>query len=343
VTARSPVRSWVRWTIVATWVFTGATVLVLSLFHLPSPVDLLLHLKEVSFETDSSDLLGPSDQENFVISGVTNVSFQGSGVNLNASGTHRMLRGNVTLRGDMSSSCTFSKVRVNPIQPMNRSILTLLWQTQADGPQLAVRSHGSLNGSLTARPAQQLTSGFSCIRVSLNGEPPADVDASFIRLDAVSFSTASDTQLDFRNDGNIDFEETQIRVLSNLRLSHTEPGGPPRETTVLLPPLPGEKNTISFPRVNKVIEIGDADLITIRPTKNFYLKRFSVDRGIQVAFSGEARDVRVGAGPEDLRSVMPSIFDDFDNQKRLFAVIPGIVALIIGVLEKLGLLKTAQK
>jgi hypothetical protein len=35
---------------------------------------------------------------------------------------------------------------------------------------------------------------------------------------------------------------------------------------------------------------------------------------------------------------MPTLFETLDNRRRLFTVIPGIVAFVLGLMEALGLL-----
>jgi hypothetical protein len=66
------------------------------------------------------------------------------------------------------------------------------------------------------------------------------------------------------------------------------------------------------------------ELVTIRhhsrklfhefPQNEFVLKQFSAKDGIELDFHGEVKDVRLGAGPSDLRSAMPSLFDQAGRQ-----------------------------
>jgi hypothetical protein len=72
------------------------------------------------------------------------------------------------------------------------------------------------------------------------------------------------------------------------------------------------------------------------PRNNFYLRQFTVKDGVQVSLHGIVRDVRTGAGASGLETLVPSAFDHLDNVKRIYGVVPALVAFILGILEKMG-------
>lgn len=115
-------------------------------------------------------------------------------------------------------------------------------------------------------------------------------------------------------------------------------GSEPQEKTVLVSPPAGQKNAITFDALDRTLDIPDADLLLIRPQSNFYLKRIDAKDSIEANFNGNVQDIQLGAGPSDLKSVMPSLFDHLSAQKKIYGVVPGIVALILGILEKMKLL-----
>jgi hypothetical protein len=340
------IRPWVKWTIAAVWVCTGITVLVLCHVHPPTSASASLRVQEISFTTNSPTIFSPVNQDQFVVSGVSSVSLQATNVKLDAVLPRKIENNELELRGDASASCTFYNVRTGLIQLLSNSVLTLLWRKNAGESSFALRSHGPLRGKVTAQPTAKNKSGFVCSRIRANDGQTATVEGEFVHQDSVDFVTANDVQLDFRGADGSDLGDTQIAILNDVRFSHVEvneaqderPEELPAEKTVLLPPLKGQSNEILFEAVRKNVKVNDADLLVIRPDKEFYIRKFSVDHGIQLGLHGMVRDITVGAGPRDLKSQMPSLFEELDTEKRTFTVIPGIVAFILGVLEKLGIL-----
>jgi hypothetical protein len=197
-----------------------------------------------------------------------------------------------------------------------------------------LKAHGSLSGTLTTRPGEDgLQPGFSCARVRVNGAQAGDVEGSFSAQggDSVFFATSSDTRLDFVLAPNSEIGDTQIPILGELRFSTIDPRTSV-EKAVLLP----GKNEILFEKLGNKVTLDAADLLVVIPMSKFYLRQFAIKEGIQLSFHGAVQDVRVGAGTSDLRTRMPSAFDQLDNAKRIYGVIPALVALILGVVEKMG-------
>jgi hypothetical protein len=145
--------------------------------------------------------------------------------------------------------------------------------------------------------------------------------------------------MDFRDIETSSLGDTQIPISEPLRLSYVEPGGDPtEEKTVLLAPPSGQKNKLTFDTIGKEIIVDNADLVVIEPDNNFYLKEFKVDGGIVLDLHGVVKKIEIGAGTKDLRNKMPSLLDHADAKRRILAMIPAIVALLIGVLEKMKVL-----
>jgi hypothetical protein len=156
--------------------------------------------------------------------------------------------------------------------------------------------------------------------------------------DSIYFYTTPDSRLDFRSMQHSDLQDTQIRVINELRFSHVDAGPSPEEKTVLLDAPSGRRNEVSFEGLDKTVGLNDADLLEIVPQSEFYVRQFTVKNGIQLSLHGEVSNVRLGAGSSDLQNSMPSLFDHLSQQKRFYGVIPGIVALILGILEKVKVL-----
>lgn len=343
---KAQLRPWVKWTIAAVWVCTVIAVLVLSHIYPPALADVSLRVREISFTTNSQTIFSPANQDQFVVSGVSSINLPATSVEPDAIPQHRIENNELELQGDASASCTFYNVRTSSIQLLGNSVLTLLWRKNVGESSFAMRSHGPLRGKVTAQPSERNKSGFVCTRIRGNDGHTGTVEGEFVHQDSIDFVTANDVQLDYRSTDDSDLVDTQVAILNDIRFSHLEvkqtqderPELLPGEKTVLLPALNGQSNDVVFEVVNKNIKVNEADLLIIRPDKDFYIRKFSVSHGIQLSLHGTVRDVSVGAGPKDLKSQMPSLFEELDTQKRLFTVIPGIVALLLGILEALEVL-----
>jgi hypothetical protein len=62
-------RPWVKWTVAFVWASTAVTVVILSWTHLPTSATITVHVREVSFTTDSPAIFDGSDQNRFSVSG----------------------------------------------------------------------------------------------------------------------------------------------------------------------------------------------------------------------------------------------------------------------------------
>jgi hypothetical protein len=345
------IRTWVKWTIVAVWACTGIAVLVLCHVYPSTWANASLHVQEISFTTNSPTVFSPANQDQFVVSGVSSVSLQATSLKQDAAAQYDIENNELELYGDASASCTFYNVRTSPIQLLGTSGLTLLWRKNAGESSFAMRSHGPLRGNVTAQPSPTNKSGFVCTRIRAKDGHTGTVEAEFAQQDSIDFVTANDAQLDFRGTRDSDLMDTQLAILGDVRFSHVEvkqaqderPEQLPGEKTVLLPPLKGQSNEILFEDVNKHVKVNDADLLIVRPDKYFYIRKFSVNDGIQLSLHGMVKDVLVGAGPRDLKSQMPSLFEEWDARKRALTIIPGIVTSALGLLVMLGILPDREK
>jgi len=269
------------------------------------------------------------------------VTLSGNSIRLSFGATQSAVGNEFELTGMTGASCSFYGVRSSAItlneQP---SLVTLLVPDINSEGSFAVRSHGSISGTLTSQEfSKDLPSGFICTRMVIRGIQEDKIEGEFSSAgDSIYFYTDPDARLDFRSIQPSNLQDTQIRVINELRFSHVEPGRSPEEKTVLLDPPPGRKNEVSFERLDKVVGLSEADLLEIVPRSDFYVRHFAAKNGIQLSLHGDVRDVRLGAGSSDLQTVMPSLFDHLSEQKRFYGVIPGIVALILGILEKMKVL-----
>jgi hypothetical protein len=248
------------------------------------------------------------------------------------------------LEGAPLASCTFYGVRTSPIRLANDSVLTLLWPAHAGNSAFAVKAHGAINGIVTAQPSPQSKSGFACTRMLMNGRQIGTIQGEFLHQDSVYFTSANDAQVDFRGPGSSDLGDTQISILDDIRLSHIELGFL-EEKTVLLPATTGQANEISFEATNKTVKVNDADLLLIRPGKGFYIRKFEVNRGIHLSLHGMVKDMRLGAGAKDLKSQMPSLFEELNNKYHVGvgSVITAMLAFALGLLEKSGKLPDRRR
>jgi hypothetical protein len=99
-----------------------------------------------------------------------------------------------------------------------------------------------------------------------------------------------------------------------------------------------QPNQIFFASTSKSVNLDDADLFIVQPRPGFYIKTVSVEDGIQLTLEGSLQDAQKGPGTNDLKTVMPSMLDRLLNEKGAFALVPSLAALIIGVLERMGVI-----
>jgi len=330
-------RRWVKWTVTAALTGTVVLAIVLTLIHPETSVNVSLNVREISFGTSATRIFSPASEEQFIISRVAAVRIQGSGIKVKA-GSDQFVENSVEIEGDTAGSCNFYNVRTSIINLNSDSILNLFWLEQSGGSSFGLRSNKALTGNLTAQPSAKSKSGFSCVRVRLNGRPTGTVEGEFFSEDSVYFSTANNAQIDYRGISGLNIGDSQIPIVGDLRFSHITPGDSQEEKTVLRPPASGQSNEISFEEVDSTVKLSDSDLLMIRPAQGFYLRQFKIDNGIQLSLHGLAKDVLIGAGANDMKSKMPSLFDELDKKARVFVVIPAVVAFLLGILEKLGVL-----
>jgi hypothetical protein len=338
VQSTTKARRWVAWMIAGVWVATAFGVWVCTRIHPSTTANVSVRVRQISFATSARKVLGPSNNEQLLVSGLQTLRIQ-----FNAPRTvtiDRLPKQTTVLEldGDASAACSFYQIRSSGLDLSEDSRITLGATTARSQRSFHVNVHGPLSVDLTSGPTEPgLTPSFSCTRMHVQGGPPQDVEASLAPEggESIFFSTSHDTRLDFDLTHESEIGDTQVPILNEIRFSEIDPRTS-EEKTVLLKAAPGYKNEVSFEKLGATVTLDDADLLVVLPKDDFYLRQFTVKDGIQLSMHGVVRDIRVGAGTSDLESRMPSLFDALDNQKRVLGLIPALVALILGVLEKMG-------
>lgn len=309
-------------------------VLIASRTHPSTTANIALNTEKISFRTNASHILGPSDEEQLLVSGIDSLRIQLSIKQIITIGGAAMQAASLEIEGGPSASCSFYQVRSSILELSGPSLLTLGASSASGERSFNLKAHGSLSGNLTSRPGDaDAKPGFTCTRVSVNGAPAVDVEGNLSPHggDSIFFSTASDARLDFIFAAHSEIGDTQIPILGELRFSEIDPRTA-EEKSVLRKPPP----EVVFEKLEKKVTLDDADLLVVVPKSDFYLRQFMVKDGIHLSLHGVVADVRAGAGVSDLETLMPSSFDHLDNLKRIYGVIPALVVLILGVLEKMG-------
>jgi hypothetical protein len=331
-----PMRRWLAWTIASVWILTLVAVIVANHTHPATTAKISLSVKEISFRTSASHILGPSDEGQFLISGVGALQIQLNNARQVAVGTASVQASTLRIDGEPHAACTFYRVRTGGLDLAGPSIIALGVPSTAGTFSFNLKVHGSLSGRLSSRPGQaNLRTGFECVRVHTNGGPVGTVSAAFSPEggDSVFFATTPDAQLSFDVSANNEIGDTQIPIIDEVRLSHVDPRTM-QEKTVLLK----NKNEVSFDEVSKTIMLDEADLVWVAPKNEFYLSQFVVKDGVHLTLHGLVRDVSRGPGASNLTTVMPSSFDHLDNVKRIYGIVPSMVGLVLGILDKMRLL-----
>jgi hypothetical protein len=323
------------WIIGGIWIVTFLALFITRQIHPATTAKVSVSVKEISFRTNASNILGPSDEEQLLVSGVGLLDIQLNNEHIGTTGGPSFQPGLPQIKGDPSASCTFYRVHSSGLNLTVPSIITIGVPSGAGTGSFSLKVHGSLRGQLTSRPGEPgLQSGFECTRVK--GAPAGNVTRTFSPHggDSISFITSPDAHLTFDLTAGNQIGDTQIPILDEVRFSHIDPRTS-QEKTVLLK----NKNEVAFDKVGKSVALGEADLLVVVPKKNdFYVSQFTVADGIHLSMEGMARDVRAGAGATALETLMPSWWEHLDTAKRIYGGVPGLVATILLILGKMGLL-----
>jgi hypothetical protein len=329
-------RRWIFWLVIGVWVGTGLLIFILTQIQPRALANVSLLVRQVSFKTNAKEILSRINAQELVISRISSLEIHGKQA-LNISVNNHPVPKAVSLRVDGKSpaSCSFDKVTGSGLMLSDPSLVTLIWPGKKNS--FGITFHGWIKGSLTSQPG----AGVTCRNVEIDGKSVETVDVEFSLSggDSVNFTTVTDGRFDFRDLDSLLVDDSQIPISGPIQVLSVGPGADPAEPkTVLLAPKAGEKNRITFDGIGKEIILDNADLLVIVPDNDFYLREFKVDDGILLNLHGVINEIRIGAGAKDLRSAMPSLFDHIDARSRVLGVIPAIVALLIGVLEKMKVL-----
>lgn len=335
------IRPWIAWTIGGLWTGTVLAIVVATNVHPSTPANISLSVRKVSFRTSTKQILAPSIEEQLLISRVGTLQVRGNQMQVSGSGGPFSPTKSLNVLGEPSASCSFYRIHSGSLDLGGPSVVTLEWMGASGGKSFSLAVHGSISGTLTSEPSENHSKpGFTCTRVRVNGGPAGNVEVKLSPegTDSIFFVTSSDARLDFDPLPESEIGYTQVPILDEIRFSDVDPRTS-EEKTVLLKPPPGYKNEVSFEKLDRKVTLDDADLLALHPEGNFYLKKFTVRDGLQLGMHGVVADVRVGGGAGDLQTCMPSLFDHLDNKKRVYGLIPAVAALILGILEKMGVLR----
>ncbi len=330
------VRPWVAWLIVGIWAATALGVLFTSRVYPATKANLSVHTRKISFKTNASQMLSQSDEEQLQVTGVSALQIQfGRSQKVHVGSDLRDVN-SFSGEGDAATSCSLYMVRSQALEVGEPAVITMETLDSSKASSFSVKSHGTINDSLSSLPnAHGLEAGFECIGLRTDGGPPENVEAHFAAEggDSIFLATTTDTRFDIAVQGHSEIGDTQIPILGEVRFSEIDPRTS-EEKSVLIQPPP----EITFEDVNQKVTANSADLLVVIPKSGFYLRQFTVKDGIQLSLHGNVRQILAGAGPGDLRTLMPSAFDRLSNSARLFGAIPAIAGLLLGILEKAGAL-----
>ncbi len=329
------VRPWVAWLVVGIWTATALGVLFASRVHPATKANLSVRARKISFKTNASQILSQSDEEQLQVTGVSALQIQFGRPQKVHVGMDLRDMNSFTGEGDAATSCSLYLVRSQALEVREPAVITIETLESSKTDSFSVKSHGTINDSLSSLPnAHGLESGLECIGLRTNGGPPENVEVHFGAEggDSIFLATTIDTRFDIAVQGHSEIGDTQIPILGEVRFSEVDPRTSEEKSVLIEPP------EITFEDVNEKATANSADLLVVIPKSGFYLRQFTVKDGIQLSLHGNVRQILAGAGPNDLRTLMPSAFDRLSNSSRLFGAIPAIAGLLLGILEKAGAL-----
>jgi len=298
--------------------------------------DISVNTRKITFLTNASRILGPSNEEQLTVSGVSSLQIQFHGLQSITIGGSQKHVASLRAEGDARATCLFYRVRSSGFEVLGSAVITFEVANASTAGSFSLKSHGLMTDNLSSRAAESNTqSGFECRGLRIEGGPAGEVEGSFSPTggDSIYVATSPDTRLDFSLAGHADVSDTQIPVLSELRFSEIEPGTS-EEKSVLLKPAP----EVAFEKVMQKVTLNVADLLVVVPQKNFYLRQFTVADGVHLSLRGVVRDLRSGPGAKALTTLMPSSYEHMNSMTRIYGAIPALAGLLLGILERMNLL-----
>jgi hypothetical protein len=329
-------RPWLAWLIGCVWAGTAVAVFTASHIHPATVANISLNTKRISFRTNASHVLNASNEEQLIISGIRSLRIAFTTPQRITIGGILETATLLEIEGGPSASCSFYQIRTSPIELPAPAIITLDKINPADNKSFSLQTHGALGVNISSQfPERNMKPGFDCSGVHEQGAPSTDIEGTFSSSggDTVVVASSDDARLDYVLSSQSDVGDTQIPILEGIRFSEIDTRTGDEKSVLIKPPA-----QVTFERLDKKVALDDAELLVVVPQRNFYLKQFTVTNGIQLGLHGVVKEVKAGAGANDLSTLMPSAFEHLDNAKRIYGVVPALVALIIGILEKMGAL-----
>ena len=239
MTPKKPLRRWLAWTVAGVWIAIALVVLVTIRMHPSTVASASLSVRQFTFRTNARRVLGPSNVEQLLISGVSSLQIQLNSAQVIKIGGAPLQATSLDIQGEPSASCSFYHVRSGGLEMAGPSIITLGAPRTGRRTSFNLKVHGPLRANLTSQPNQSgLKAGFECKRVHVNGSPTGDVEASLSPQggDSIFFSTSSDARLDFDLTSQSEIGDTQIPILGEIRFSEIDPHTSEEKTVLLKPP-----------------------------------------------------------------------------------------------------------
>jgi len=340
---KSGMRRWVMVAVLLCFLIPAAGLFLAARFHPATVSNISLSAAKVPFLTGARRILSPEDNQQVNVTGLDSLQMDLSpGAVVTVDG-RTLKSGRLEVHGEPGASCSFYLVRTSSFELTGPTKISLEVPNAEDAPGawFTLKAHGVLQGTLTSRTRNgRSRSGFMCRRVQVNGMTAEllETDLAAEGSDVLFLTTAGDARLDFELSPHSQIGDSQIAIMDEVRFADIDPQTG-EEKTVLRKPPSGYKNEISFDNLEKTVSLNDADLLVVEPASEFYLRQFTVKDGIQLSMHGLVRDVRVGPGSGAMESRMPSLFDHLDTEKRFWLAVPAIAGVLLGILEKMGLLK----
>jgi len=323
--------------IAVVWIATGVAVLAAARLRPPTAATISLSVKQMSFRTDAPHILDQINEDELIVSGLQSLRIHFETPQAVAAAGAPVRATTMEIQGELGASCSFYHVRSGRLDFAGPSIVTVGAAARGNSNSFFLKTHGAVSANLTSQPAKSGSRpGFTCTRTRVNGGPAGEVVGNLSPQggDSMSFTTFPDARLDFVPSAGAEIGYTQVPILGEIQFSYIDPRSA-EEKTVLLPPPAGQKNEIKFEKLDKSVTLDNADLLRVVPDNELYLRRFVIDNGIHLNLHGVVRDIRVGAGVNDMTTHMPSYFDHLDGQKRFFTAVPALVALLLGILDRM--------
>jgi hypothetical protein len=322
----------IAWVVGATWAATAGVVTFLYFVRPTTTVHVSLLASDLSLPVRSARLFTPSNDVEVVVSEVERLEVFFTANNSDA-GTSPA---SSVLVGGSGTSCFFSSTRSSPITLKGDATIRIRATNTANQLGFSVTSDVPMSGELTSQPASgTLRPTYRCVGKAVPERFEAEVPSD--KTAAILYLTASNAAISVAPSAQAASIGSALEIVQPFKIAEVDAVSG-EETSALLEGRSVDTNFIIFESLGRKVSLDYRDIIQIAPGGRLRLRGLSVDHGIHADLHGVVSNVRRGSGVGDMETIMPRALDYCLNAKGMLGLIPALVTLVLGILERMHVL-----